>query len=54
MNVRERILSIRLMEKLNADPADTKTCAAGSIREQDQGKAAGHNSAYQQEERKWI
>ena len=54
MNVRERILSIRLMEKMKVDPENFKTDAAGSIREQDRGMAAGDGIAYKQEERKWI
>ena len=54
MNVRERILSIRLMEKMKADPENFKTDAAGGIQGQSRGKAAGDGIAYKQEERKWI
>jgi hypothetical protein len=54
MNVRERILSIRLMEKMKADPANIKTDAAGGIQGQNRGMAAGCDSAHKQEERKWI
>ena len=54
MNVRERILSIRLMEKMKVDPVNFKTDAAGGVQGQNRGKAAGDNAAYKQEERKWI
>lgn len=54
MNIRERILSIRLMEKMKVDPENFKTDAAGGVQGQNRGKAAGDNAAYKQEERKWI